>query len=128
MPSKKLTKSVISSIARYTRKPEFGRVCWYVNDDILSKYQLTGLPVPNPVHDTPTTITNERASISAATAVGAPMACHVSVGSAALSSPVVPARSPAPTGISSSAEPALVLTTGQSVLGYLMLFIHHHTM
>lgn len=44
--SKRQLDLKINSIAVREKRPQFKRICWYVNQDVLEKYKLGELPVP----------------------------------------------------------------------------------
>ena len=50
--AKRQLKLKLQQIAVYQKKSAYRKTCWYVNDDVLQKYSLTDLPVPNPLYKT----------------------------------------------------------------------------
>jgi len=41
-------RQAVRAMAVYEKRPAYRKLCWYVSDEYLSKYNLTDLPVPNP--------------------------------------------------------------------------------
>ena len=52
----------------YQKKSAYRKTCWYVNDDVLQKYSLTDLTVPNPLYKTATPSKHATQSPAAAAA------------------------------------------------------------
>ena len=48
--SKSQLDKTIKEIAVYEKRATFKKLCWYVNDDVLEKYNLKDLPVPTTWH------------------------------------------------------------------------------